>query len=187
MFVILISLLIMTWLSWLWWVCAACQARNGKHLLMHIAWRHPSLVAPYTWKLAEESRLKRIAEHSERSHWSPQEKDLPPTSALPYCSCCLLSAFTGTDEDYFIYKFAKKMCRRVSGEEVVVIWLLYWKALQPDLNMMLSLSRAKNRRTKAEGHSGQSLWWVTLVRACVCVVALFHPCNRHSKIISLPD
>lgn len=35
---------------------------------MHFIWRCPSLVASYTWKLEEESRLKWIAADGERYH-----------------------------------------------------------------------------------------------------------------------
>lgn len=53
---------------------------------------------------------------------------------------------------FLICKLAKNVLRCFRERKLIVMtWLLHWKALQPDLNMMLSVSRAKNRGTKGEG------------------------------------
>lgn len=107
------------------------------------------------------------------TYWSPQLKDVSLTSTLLYCSCCLLSGFTGIGEDYLfvICKPAKNVLRSFRERKLIVMtWLLRWKTLQPDLIMMLSVSRAKNRRrVEVARICGELVWCLCL---CVCVCCL---------------
>lgn len=80
--------------------------------------------------------------------------------------CCLVSGFTGIDEVYLflICKLAKNVLRCFRERKLIVItWLLHWKTLQPELNMVLSVSRTKNMGTKGKGWIGLNVWRVSLV------------------------
>lgn len=88
------------------------------------------------------------------TYWSPQVKDVSPTSTLLYRSCCLVSGFTGIAENYLflICKLAKNVLRCFrERKSIVMTWLLHWKTLKPDFKMVFTVSRMKKTGTKSEG------------------------------------
>lgn len=84
--------------------------------------------------------------------------------------CCL----------FLICKPAKNVLRCFRERKLTVFaWLLHWKTLQPELNMVLSVRRTKDVGTKGEGWSDLNVWWVSRVfvgvYACIrCWLSSIH-------------